>query len=267
MILTRSINRVPIYRYQPETLTNGFSLSDITAGNVSERSLQHLDKFIRDCKEAGLWSKLTFLMPFIGNNLSTAIREIISAAATSAVNFVAGDWSEATGLTGNGSTKYVDTGISNTIFGVTGHIAFYQRTDNASSSTRYQFGFGNGVQEFWLGSSNPSTTTAGRYGGATSVVDSNPTVKGLYYMERVSATDLRLYRNATQIGATQTTNITPAPPGGNIFAWALNTGASPSGQNQISGSFLSIGAIMSATERATYYALVQTLQTNLGRAV
>src|SRR5688572_16238254 len=109
MILTHGLKFIPVYRYQPETLTFRTNLL-ATAETINERSLQHIDKFVRDCKEADIWNFLFEVMPFVGNGLTAATTKLkyLSTAYVAAVNFVAGDYSEITGLTGNGSTKYVD---------------------------------------------------------------------------------------------------------------------------------------------------------------
>src|SRR5687767_6282830 len=61
---------IPTYRYQDETIDAYAPIDNVA---VSIRSAQHVDKFIRDCKESGVWSKLLFVMPFIGNSLGYGI--------------------------------------------------------------------------------------------------------------------------------------------------------------------------------------------------
>lgn len=239
--------------------------ADYLAGTLSLRSYQHISKFILDCKEAGVWSLLTFCMPFVGTNLATASRELITGATTAFTNFIEADFTEATGVTGNGSTKYLDCGTAaSALLAAAGHISFYQRTDETNAAVKMKMGTASGTEEFWIGGS--TTSNAGRYGKTNSVSDATANLKGFYYVERLSATDLKIYRNNTQLG-TLATNIVAVPPGQNIQAWCYNAAGTPTSHTAVSGSFLSLGQTMTAQQRADFYTIVQTLQTNLGRQV
>lgn len=267
MILTRGLGRVPVYRYQPETLQYR---ADVLygGGTIAERSLQHVDKFVRDCKEAGVWSKLIEVATFTGDQLAAACTKVkhSDVQSISSFNFVEGDYSEATGLTGNGTTKYLDLNFAPAVVGITGHLAFYQRTDNAAGGTRMCVGACDATDDYWLGSLNPPAQSDARFGKSTTASGGGQMVKGFYYAERVSGTDLKVYRNNAQIGSS-TGATSPAAPVYTFHAWARNNVGVAAGFSGVTGSFLSAGLPLSAQERAEYYAIVQTLQANLGRGV
>ena len=262
---------IPVYRFQPEVAAC-YTQGDINTGYVSLRSVQHVDKFVRDCKEAGIWSKLAFVMPFIGASLSGAtapLREIITLTTATAVNFVDADYSEATGLTGNGSTKYLNLNFNANALAATGHIAFYQRNDDVQTGNRWMMGANDGTTQFILGAlagGGPSNRTDGSWGAGVSATAATQITRGFYMLQRVSTTDLKIYRNNTQI-ATSAVNTAHTTPNQNFYAWARNNTGVAADFNNCTGSFLSIGAQLSTQERADYYAIVQTLQINLGRAV
>jgi len=227
--------------------------------------MQHLDKFLRDCKEAGVWSKLRLCVPFIGESLGTAMVDITGNNSISTVNFVAGDYSEATGLLGDGATKYLDLNFNVNLLPVGCHLSSYNREDTVGAAGRYALGANEVDQNFLLGSTNPAASTAGYLGGNISATGS-PYTKGFHYAERVATNDLKLYRNNAQIGTNGAT-ATFTPPSLNLFAFARNVTGTPANYLNTRLSYISVGLNMSATERSDYYSIVQTLQINLGRAV
>lgn len=256
---------IPVYRHQPETLLYQTNLASL---GISERSLQHVDKFVRDCKEAGVWSRLLEVATFTGSGLLSAAIKLKYQADPNLTltNFVIGDYNEAAGLTGDGVTKFVNINFNASAMPAASHLAFYQRTDNAVAATRICLGANDATDDFWLGSLNPSAQTDARLGKAVTASGGGQMVRGFYYVERKSTTDLKVYRNNTQIAATAT-SATHAAPAFMMYAWARNNSGVAGGFNQVTGSFLSIGTDMSAQERADYHAIVQTLQINLGREV
>jgi hypothetical protein len=119
---------------------------------------------------------------------------------------------------------------------------------------------------FWLGGSNPAVDADTRMGKAIAAAGGGQMVKGFYYAERKSNSDLKIYRNNTLLGSNATAT-TPVAPNLNLYAWARNNNGVAAGYNFMHGSFLSVGMDLSAQERSDFYACVQTLQTNLGRAI
>lgn len=72
-----------------------------------------LDAFIRGCKADGIWNAIKASCILAGaRTLSGALIPLVGTAPTN-FNFVAADYNRKTGLAGNGSTKYLDSGRSN----------------------------------------------------------------------------------------------------------------------------------------------------------
>jgi hypothetical protein len=264
MILTRTLNRIPIYRWQSES-TGLQNL--VRTGDLAMRSAQHVDKFIFDCKEAGLWNLITSFWPFVGNNLTTAIIDAKGASNTTAVNFIAGDFTEAAGLTGNGSTKYLDLGFDGgTLSANDCHLSAYVRADNVQAGNRLLIGYGSATHHYWMGALTPASACDARLGQLVNASGGGQLVKGFYCASRNSSTSLNLYRNGASI-ATSNSATTGVPPNLNILGGAWNNNGTPAGHINTPLSFFSVGASMTSQQQAAYYTLVQTLQTNLGRAV
>src|ERR1051325_4700466 len=249
---------IPKPRFQVETLAR-YSQSDIDNGLVSLRSVQHFDKFVFDLKEAGVYAKLQWCLPFIGNQLSVAIREIISAWPLSALNFVAGDWDEAQGLLGNGTTKYIDTGFPGTALNIGNcHLCCYLREDISSAS--YILGWNNAAVTSLLGLT--STTGANQMvilGNSISAGTATPPTKGLIYGERSSGTNLVYYKDGALLNTTNTAITDTGFSIQNIFAFARNNNGTAASWLNKRGSLLSMGQLLSGTERLLDFNRVTTL--------
>lgn len=88
----------------------------MTGGNVSFGAAQSVNSFVETCKASGVWDKLTDVGIFVGNDLNTALVKLKWAAGVTPYltnnAFVEADYQERGvfgGLTGNGSTKYLDS--------------------------------------------------------------------------------------------------------------------------------------------------------------
>lgn len=266
MILSKGLGRIPVYLYQPETVLYLAAVNS-TAGTISTRSLQHVDKFVRDCKEAGVWGKLIEVGVFAGDQLAAAQTKVKYATLPyyTSVNFVSGDYSEATGLLGDGATKYLNTNFDGSTIPATCHVSAYLREDPVST-IQYWMGTndGGGTQFLFLGTQAPDSVT--RLGGTTQATLAGATTRGFYYGERAANNDLKLYKNNAPI-ASSATVTTLSLPAQNVYAFARNAGGTPTSYTATRLSFLSVGQNLSAQERTDYYNAVQTLQVNLGRAV
>lgn len=177
--------------------------------------------------------------------------------------FVVGDYAENAGLTGNGSSKYLDTGFPmNTLPSTTsGHAAVYCRNRSSSSAFCGMVGVnlaaGNG-----FGVATDGTVYA-EWGAFANITNNQ---NGLLVSSRTSATSLVAYAAGTAI-ATNSTSTTPT-------ASTLNAVVFASRNNAISHTFFdartygfySIGTGLSAGDVSALTSAVNAFQSALGRA-
>jgi hypothetical protein len=268
MILSKSLGRIPGFLPETQIFAQQFVGSN---GTIAQETLQAIDRFVRDCYYTGVWTKLWEIYPFVGNSINGAMVKLkfVSVNAMTGVNLVSADYTERGangGIAGNGSTKYIDTNFAADTLPANAHISVYLRED-VPAITQYLIGVNNsGATDIAGIAVTAATNTFGVLGKSLTATEVASPVKGFLYTERQSATDLKLYRNNTQI-ATQTTNITPAYPPINFFVGARNNfGAATSfGNKKI--SFVSLGLPLTAQERTDFYNAVQNLQANLQRNV
>ena len=113
MNLLKTLNYIPTKRFNPET-TDYRERVIANGGSISDASIDAVEKFVQDCKNALIWDKFLEVAPFAGANLNAALVKLAHPVGVPGVitnvNFVAGDYSESGangGLLGDGATKFV----------------------------------------------------------------------------------------------------------------------------------------------------------------
>ena len=77
---------------------------------LEEKTKIAIDNFVLGCKADGIWNAIKASCILAGaRTLTGALVPLVGAAPTN-FNFVSGDYNRKTGLVGNGSTKYLDSG-------------------------------------------------------------------------------------------------------------------------------------------------------------
>lgn len=107
-------------------------------GSVSASDIAAIQVFLAAAQSIGLNDANSRVNLFAGNNLQAALVPIFRGGGPdvdTGFNLVSGDYSRTTGITGNGSNKYLDTGVVPSSFGTGGyrHVGVYVRTAPASN--------------------------------------------------------------------------------------------------------------------------------------
>jgi len=240
-------------------------------GTVSQPTLRAASTMVRTLKTAGIWSRVSRLNLFAGDQLTACLVPLIVGAGNATdtnVNFVAGDYTEATGLSGDGATKYLDTGWAG--YALTGGMSVYLRTALAAVGQRL-IGARNvaSTQIFTLGKST-GTETAAVWGQASVLSQTETTGPAFYHAKRAAPTDFSLYKNGSSIGSSAV-SVTPASPGSGMYVFCGNNGSNVAELPTTSGAKLAGYAIddgtMSVADETTWNTAWQTFQAALGRAV
>lgn len=181
------------------------------------------------------------------------------------------------GLTGNGSTKYLNTGLSVSNIGTytSGHLSAYHGQSSGSNSNRYYIAANDSVatNRFWLGTDAYSVAQVQAIYGATlaaveTLASQSHGTAGHRIVSRESSTSLTHYHNGSAV-ATNTSDVT----GGGmlstaafpVFAYNSNGSISRLHNSWIAG--YSIGLGLDATQAAAYRSAMQNFQAALGRSV
>lgn len=264
------------------TLYQGRAGFDVTAigwaaavtangGTYSIPTLAALSTFIAGMKTDGLWTGEACFNPMCGNQLAACLVQYsggVWAPATN-VGFVNGDYTEATGLTGNGA-KYLNTGLipSASLTLNDTHLAIYNRSATASGG-QCQIGADNAVSRLlMLAPFNDGNIYSDHYNNGTGriTVAAPGTPYGLICATRTSAILHTVYRNGSSIASSAGVGGV-LPIGQPIYVFAFNNNGAPSTVSSHILSMYSIGAGRSAAQNTAFYNRVQTFQTALGRQV
>ena len=273
MNLLTKLNYLPVRRYNPET-TDYVMRVIANGGTISDASVDAIEKFVQDCKNALIWDKLLEVAPFAGTGLNAAMVKLVFPAGVPGVltnvNFVSGDYSETGvngGLLGDGATKYLNTGFNGqSHLPDNAHMSFYLREDVSVAGNRSMIGVLQASDQYWLGSVTPATAVNARFGQTVSANLAAGMNRGFYVGSRTAINQLRLYKNGGLV-ASDSTSVTHARPNLPVYAFAWNSSGLAGAYLPARGSFYSIGHGLDATEAAALNAAVQTLQHNLGRMV
>lgn len=249
-------------------------------GSVPEYGVSAHNRFVQRLIDDGIWQKIRSRGQIFTFATSTfaGLEVPLIGPNGSIVGFDAADYSPQSGLGGGGDGHYVDTNFSMLarLQFPSDSFAFYSRTNSVSSGFNIAIGnrltISDRTRECALFIRTSDTNTYANSvrpaagGGASASIS---TSLGLFLQSRVSATDLRIFRNGTQQGSTATTDVSSlnylsiSP---SIFA--LNSaGTSWTDNEPRTCAYAHITPGLSVAEAAQHYRAVQELQEAYGRAV
>lgn len=229
--------------------------------------------FIVACKTAGIWTKMKRVNVYAGDALAALEAPLLNtwgATTDTLTNFDSGDYTEATGLAGNGTDEYINTGVN--LSSASGasindvHGSVYMRTYTAES---FAYGMGSrgsgGTNLFGVRPRNDDTSYFYCTGASEDGAASDSDGLGLYTGSRISASSKKLYRRTTALSDEDPTSTTL--PNANVFVHCFSADGTPSSLTTRKISFYSIGLGLTSSGVSSLYSAVQTLQTTLGRQV
>jgi hypothetical protein len=269
--------------WRNRVITNG--------GTVSGSTLAAVNNFCRSIDAAGIRDRFYRLNLFCGTELSAALVPLYRGTSRSGsqfggttdtnLNFVSGDFADTGaggGLTGNGTSKYLNTGLApNALPSVaTGHMSYWTGggavtvtkiiMGTQDATDRYRLDIrtiaASGNLGIWGKTATASNSTNP---GPASVQDSGA---GLFAITRTSATALTIYKNGATLGdnPTATTSVTPAAHGNNWFVFAYNNSGTATDFYQYALRSYSIGDSLSASQMSAYYTALNAFMVAMSRA-
>lgn len=244
-------------------------------GTYSTTTLRAVSDFCKSAKASGYWTKLTRINLFCGGQLAAALVPLKVGggnATDTNVNFVSGDYSESTGLTGNASNKYLNTGLNASALTTNStHLAIYNRgADATSKAVLGVHSDASGTEALSLfGPYSDGAAYSDQYkvsaSGRISSALTGPF--GLVIGTRTAANSHVLYEHATSRASSTTSDgALPAFP---IFVFVLSSAGTPDGSAYGVGPFgaYSIGAGLSSSDVTAYTTHMEAFQDALGRGV
>lgn len=261
-------------------------------GTVSSATAQAVNSLCDSLESASLRDRFYRLNLFCGSNLNAALVPLYRGPSLGGTQYgsttdtnnafvgIGTDYAEtgATGgLKGNGTSKYLDTGLQQQTIGVTGHLSVFARHATYSADAGPYRMIGTLAtsptnQYYYMDTRlNAASYGAGRtgfvfgYGSDTSVNQAATLTGGqLMTVNRSSSTDLSGYLNGS-LFASVATSVSAANVAANMYVFAENRGGSALTHSNMTFGAYSMGLSMNATQISAYYAAMSAFQTALSR--
>ncbi len=241
-----------------------FNRVTTAGGTLSSTEKNAINTLVLDLKGYSIWSKMKAIYPMVGASAAACAQNLKSSSFTG--SFTSGWTYASTGVTGNGTSAYLNSQLTPIIdlLSTSNHISVYTRTNingvyydiganypgasaDISILSRHNnlFYISNGVQDY--------------------KTVSNISSLGFYVNSRTSSSVIKGIKNGSVvINSTASTGLPEVP----IYIGALrqftNTGVQFSPREF---AFASIGEGLTDTEASNFYTAVQAFQTTLSRQV
>lgn len=253
-----------VLQYKAAVLNNG--------GTIEDSDLLKIQAFVQNLKNKGLWDRLIELGVYCGNNLNAATTKLKHHATAprylTSVNFSNADYVRGVGLTGNGTNKYLKTGLNAA-----------QLTKNDSSMGVYNYNSSPRVGALGVFNTGNSEThslfypysdgilyayaynTTDGTGRMTATLPTNARY-GLVSLSRTSSTFAASYLRGMSV-----TSITGSV-GGNIpslefYVMGRNDSNSPNYYSDYTESMYFIGYGLTAAQMSTFNQIVEDFITSM----
>jgi len=232
----------------------------IAAGGSLTTTEQNATKtLVADLKANSLWTPMKAIYPMVGASAAACAQNLKSSSFTG--TFSSGWTFASTGVTGNGTSAYMDTNFNpNTSSNANSkHMSYYSRNNFVNC----QIGV-NSVAYDQIYYISPNYYSILSSGFVASIAGA--AAKGFVVASRTSSiSGCITYVNNSNLGndgAVATVN-----PTANLYINARNEGTGTGGFSSNQCAFASIGDGLTSTQAGNFYTAVQAFQTTLSRNV
>ena len=241
------------------------------AGITNLTQAAAINTLVNDLKTYGLWTKMKALYPMVGGSATSHkfnLKDPRDLDAAYRLVFNGGWTHTSTGALPNGTTGYVDTFFQpRTHLGgdTNAHISKYNRTNNLTGNKADgSYSMINGTAYFLQQNYSAGISVVGS--DSTLVQYTQTDTRGFFTTTRTSPTSVKVFKNSTQQGSTNTTNNLYIS-NDKVYIGARNDGGILNFYNTYETAFFSLGNGLSDTEATNFYNSVQKFQTTLGRQI
>lgn len=240
-------------------------------GSLTSTEQAATEQLVKDLKADGIWTKMKAIYPMVGASAAACAQNLRSSSFTG--TFTSGWTFASTGITPNGTSAYMDTGLNprTSLTFANTHISIYSRTNSAISANSIGVSEGGGT---FL----PIYSLAIRISGDTVQYDaydytthrmlsSNNSSLGFFIGNVSSSTSQKLYKNSNILGTITAAQTETQLPNYNFWIATRNDANSGGAFDSREYAFSSIGDGLTDAEASDFYDAVQAFQTTLARQV
>lgn len=237
-----------------------------TAAGITNTTQQNaVNKFVKDLKSNSLWSKLTVIYPFVGGTASTHAVNLKTPGTYNAT-FNGTITHNASGVKGNGTTGYFNTGITPSAFPQNSLMVAAYYIDGATNAALFDIGVldgsGNGIK---INSRSVSGQSQVQLNSSTITNNAYPNTSSgdFQAVNRSNGTQFSVF---SSVGTGTFSQTSTAPVSLNIFGLAVNNNGTATDFSTRGQSFFAIGTGFTNTEVETFRTLVRNMQADLSRS-
>jgi hypothetical protein len=267
-----SLRVPPLSPSKLDAATQAFILNAQTVdGTFSDLAISATDALVKGLKQDGLWHLIHEIYPFIGSDAGgapfTKMKYVTASPYLSPVGFtLAADYNQATGLKGNGSSKYIKTGYVPSIH-QTPHnlsVGYWNQDNSAGQFALAAFSSSSQVHQLLA----PRATDNNRlfsdiYEAAAGRLET--ALSSPYQFISVSklGNSHKAYQNAVLRGSNS--SLVGSPPEIEYYLFARNLNGIPDGISAYGISFIYIADGLADGQMLKLYNRVLAFQQSLGR--
>jgi len=234
-------------------------------------TVQAISDFIAGCKADGVWSKITEAYLMAGVTFGGITVKLKGTGTLTNNNFVSGDY-QATGagagLTGDGSTKYLDTGLLDSSLSADDKSLGAYSTAGASLTSNLIAARDSAVDLWDIYQASASRVDIRLPLSDASVPGSTSQIIGHFIASRRGVNDVELYENGASVG-TDTSTAAATNVGYSYYLFSRNTNGTKTNGTEYDGTltFAHIGTGLTDTDASNLTNRVETLMDALGCGV
>lgn len=232
-------------------------------GTLSTLEKDAVNQLVLDLKSYSIWSKMKAIYPMVGASSAACAQNLKSSSFTG--TFSSGWTFASTGVTPNGTSAYMDTGLtpSTQLTLNSSHLSFYSRTN--SNATEVEMGSETSTQGSLIEIRTAGVTYYRINSSGVYITYTDSDSRAFYISNRTASNVINGWRNSTKV-ATGTT-ISGILSTHNIYVGSWNQNGLALFFSTKQCAFASIGDGLTDTEASNLYTAVQTFNTTLSRQV
>jgi hypothetical protein len=199
--------KVPAIVYDPDAQL--FFNAQTAAGvTLTTTQMNAVNQWVVDAKAIGIWTKFKAIYPMVGGTATSHkfnLKNPLDTNAAFRLLFTGGFTHSSTGVLPNGVNAYATTFLTpaTSLSANSSHASIYNRT--VGSGTINDWGTSGGGLAFATAISLGGTAYLDCYNSSTNRISTpNASAIGFYTSTRTSSTSLKLFKNAAQLGTTNT---------------------------------------------------------------
>jgi hypothetical protein len=232
-------------------------------GSLSATEISAINTLVENLKAAGLWTLLKVIYPMVGASAGACAQNLKSASFTG--SFSSGWTFASTGVTGNGTSAFMNTNFKNSDFANYNSTSLFYYGNVGSNVSSWDTGNINAVPNLRMTVPPSDTNIYFQFNSANVTSVASAPRNGFFGMNRISNTQVNAFANNTKLITVNESSIANLNTNNITIASQWGSG-SPNNSDRLY-KFYSLGDGLTDTQASNFYTAVQAFQTTLSRNV